>query len=200
MAPRVRVGGVWVVWLAVAAAWVVTRLGLPAEHARDAVVWQGAMLLYGAVGALIISKRRGNRVGLLFFAIGTFDVVAGVARNVALTPTVAPGVVAGAAWLQTWIWSPALCGIVLLIFVFPAGVAPGGAWRWGPRLALLATAVWIVPIPVLFWPHRGPAMLGDAPAPGIGGALSMLAFLALGLTLIAAVLSMAVRLRRAVGI
>ncbi len=189
----------WAAWAIVAVAWLATRVALWSEQGHAALLWQLALLVYGAVGALIVSKRPGNAVGWLFFSIGMFDVLSGIFRSVAHIRSLGPGITDAAAWVQVWIWGPSMVSLVLLMYVFPVGSLPPGRWRWGPRVALVGTVTLLGPAPFLLWPHRGPTMLGDRPAPGIAGLLPSLFFLVLAVTFVAGVVFMALRLRRSHG-
>lgn len=175
------------------------RIALWPEEGQAALLWQLALLFYGAVGALIVSKQPTNAVGWLFFSIGLFDVLSGIFRAAALMRSLDASLNGVAAWVQTWIWGPSLVSLVLLMYVFPSGDLPVGRWRWGPRIALLGTAALLAPAPFLLWPHRGPAMLSDRPAPGVAGLLPSLFFLVLALTFVGGVVFMALRLRRSRG-
>ena len=189
----------WAAWGVLTSVWLVTRIAIWPEEGEAGLLWQLALIVYGAVGALIVSKQPGNAVGWLFFSIGFFDVLSGIFRAAALMRSLDPSVNDVAAWVQTWIWGPSMAGLVLLMYVFPSGTLPSGRWRWGPRIALLGTAALLVPAPFLLWPHRAPTMLGNRPAPGMAGLLPSLFFMVLAVTFVAGVVFMALRLRRSHG-
>ena len=195
----------WPLWLVLAIAWPLSRIALPLTPQQwqlDPPFWHLGFLAYGAIGALIVSRKPGNRVGWLFLVVGTFDILSAIIRAVAMfdgTGKVPVAVVHLAAWAQAWLWAPSMGGLVLLVWVFPHGHLPRGAWRWGVWATLAAVAVLLVPTPLVLWPLRGPVLLTDAALPGLAGILPAAAFGVLAFSLAAAVVSLAVRLRSARG-
>jgi hypothetical protein len=71
------------------------------------------------VGCLLVARRPGNIIGWIFTAVGLLTMTAGLAEGYAKYGYVThPGPLPGrlfAAWVFTWIWSPA----ILLTVVFP---------------------------------------------------------------------------------
>jgi hypothetical protein len=100
-------------------------------------------LSYGSVGALVVTRRPGNRVGAILVAIG---IAAGILcflieyANVGLIA--APGSLPGAlwaAWLGSFIWVPiVILAGPLLLSLFPDGRFVSPAWR---RVALFGVAL-----------------------------------------------------------
>ena len=196
----------WPLLLVLAIAWVLSRVVLPlsaAQWAADPPFWHVGFLVYGAVGALVVSRRPDNRTGWLFLAVGVFDIVSAIVRAVAVSgahPGFAPpAIVDLAAWMQAWIWAPSMGALVLLVWMFPSGVLPPGRWRWGAWAAVGAVGFLVVPTPILLWPLRGPVLLTDDELPGLANILPAAAFGVLALSLAAAFVALAFRLRRAKG-
>ncbi|MBV8528318.1 MAG: hypothetical protein JOZ75_08395, partial [Candidatus Dormibacteraeota bacterium] len=116
---------------------------------------------FAVVGALIIWRRPGNRVGLVAMAIGLLWAVylfvnAYDAASVALHHGTLPGT-AVAAFLDGWLWSvPTVLMIFYLPFLFPDGEPPSQRWvpvlRWvtgglivGATGALIITSATALP-------------------------------------------------------
>ena len=192
------------VLLVVVALWVASRVLLPPAagmEGLDPLPWHLAMTAYAVIGAIIVNRRPGNVVGWLFFTVGVFDPLASAIRSVGLAD-LGPERAAlqdVAAWVQGWIWAPSLAALSLIMWVFPTGRPLPGRWRWGMRLALLATFVLLVPTPILLWPQRGPALLQDAGIPGVAGTALNVGFILLMLSAAWGVVSLVVRFRRSRG-
>jgi hypothetical protein len=104
-----------------------------------------AAVAYSVVGALVVSRRPGNRIGWLFCAVGPFSALYAFAEQYARYSLVTrPGSLPGggwAAWLAAWTWVPsAFVGLVFLPCCSPMGGChrpagaqpPGSRWqRWG---------------------------------------------------------------------
>jgi hypothetical protein len=96
---------------------------------------------YGAVGALIASRRPRNPVGWLFCAVGLFFSLAEALHAYSRDPSELPGYVA-AAWVNAWISEPAAVIVVLLVLLFPTGRFLSPRWRSGAIAAVAASVVW----------------------------------------------------------
>lgn len=89
--------------------------------------------LYGIVGALILVRRPGNRIGWLFCAVGLLWPLESFAEQYAhLGLLTAPGSLPGAAvmaWLQSWLlWLFWPGTVVYLLLLFPTGGPPSRRW------------------------------------------------------------------------
>ena len=121
---------------------VVNGLGLADMFARFLAVNALAAVAAASAGALIVSRRPGNRIGWLLCAIGLAgagSAFAGpYARYVLLTE---PGALPGgalAAWINHWLWVvPLALNALSLPLLFPDGRLPSARWR---PLAWLAAA------------------------------------------------------------
>jgi signal transduction histidine kinase len=89
-------------------------------------------IVFGAVGALIASRRSENPIGWILCAIGVGSGLQEFAQQYAIYATLArPGVLpAGevAAWVPTWIWVPLTGSIALFWLLFPSGRLPSSRW------------------------------------------------------------------------
>ncbi|HEX6677627.1 MAG TPA: hypothetical protein VF486_21715, partial [Actinomycetes bacterium] len=107
-------------------------------------------LAFVAMGALIVTRRPGNRIGWLFCAIGLPVLLGGFATQYAVTALLArrPALPAGPAmaWLAGWASVVGVSLFFYLLVLFPDGHLPsrrwrGVAWLYGGALAVgLATA------------------------------------------------------------
>ena len=196
----------WPLLFVLGTAWVASRVLLPLSAAQweaDPPFWHVGFLVYGAVGALVVSRRPDNRTGWLFLGVGVFDIFSAIVRAVAVSGGqpgfVSPTVVDVAAWLQAWTWAPSMGSLVLLVWLFPSGDLPPGRWRWAVWAAIGAVGILVVPTPILLWPLRGPVLLTDNALPGLANVLPAVAFGILAASLAAAFVALAFRLRRARG-
>ena len=195
----------WPIWLTLAFVWPLSRVALPLTPEQwqlDPPFWHIGFLIYGAIGAVIVTRKPDNRAGWLFLVVGVFDSLAASVRAVGMaggSALVSNELAAFAAWLQAWVWAPSMGGLVLLVWVFPHGDLPHGRWRYGAWAAIAALFVLLVPTPLVLWPHRGPKLLGEESLPGLAGLLPSAAFGVLAAALAAGVIFLALRLRSARG-
>lgn len=101
-------------------------------------------LSFSLVGALIVSRASGNRIGWLLIAVGVGFALSiftsdypGVTE--AGNGTTRPGGVY-VAWVSTWIGVVGLSSLFLLVLLFPTGKPPGQRWRPVLWLGLAAWA------------------------------------------------------------
>ena len=108
-----------------------------------------ALLLFPTVGALVVSRRRGNAVGWLFCVVGVlFGFSSGAYGWAVYAIFTRPGALPGAevaAWISSWAFQPALFSIpVYLFLLFPDGRLASQRWRpvaWLAGVGLLATTL-----------------------------------------------------------
>ena len=106
-------------------------------------------LIFGSVGAVISSRRPGNRIGAILSAVGVLSgllMLSGQYARVGLlvNPGSLPGAV-WAAWLSGWLWIPqVILSGPLFLLLYPDGRLPSPRWRWVARttatIGLLSTA------------------------------------------------------------
>src|SRR5918993_2525571 len=118
--------------------------GLPFDTLLSA-----ALLAFPTVGALVVSRRRGNAIGWLFCVVGVLFGVQSAAYGWGVYALFTqPGEMPGAelaAWLSTWLFVPVLfCIPVYLFLLFPDGRPLSRRWRpvaWLAAAGLLATTL-----------------------------------------------------------
>jgi hypothetical protein len=98
---------------------------------------------FATVGAIILARQPGNRVGWIFAATG---IVSGVVTLVIeyanygllIHPGSLPGAVV-AAWLGAWIFVPqVVLAVPIFLLFFPDGALVASRWRWAVGVALAA--------------------------------------------------------------
>jgi hypothetical protein len=169
-----------------------------------------AAIAFAAVGALILVRRPGNPVGWLFWAMGPAIAVNILAKDYAIYAlftrhdTLPGGVTA--AWLQSWSSGvPVTLGLSLLLLLFPDGRLLGPRWR----IAAWSAAIGFVLVVVggSIYPEQTTDAFRAYDNPygvdAIGGAA--LVATAIGwftslFALLAAAISLVLRLRRARGV
>jgi hypothetical protein len=171
----------------------------------------GPAIAFAVVGALILTRRAGNRIGWLFCAIGFAQSLTGALAAYALYGSAArpdaglPGTTA-AAWVASWSWASGFfLLLVLLPLLYPTGRLPSPRWRPVAWLAVLS--ILLAMIGNAFRPgglKASEVPVGTNPL-GVAGATELLeAFVAIAGVLFvalffAAVVSVLVRFRRARG-
>ena len=139
----------WPLWFASV---LLTAAGL-AFYAFDHLADQGTqallappLLAFATVGAIVDSRRPANPIGWIFSVVGLLIAVQLFSFEYADRGLVrAPGSLPAAtvfAWLQTWIWTPAL-GLAgtLLLLLFPEGRLVSQRWRPVAWAGFAATAL-----------------------------------------------------------
>jgi hypothetical protein len=205
----------WVAWSMLALFVAGYGVGVPLSVANGNFEQDSSLLLafaaFMVVGAVIVAHRPGNAVGWIFSAIGLLTATGVLATEYAAyatrtRPGSSPGVVL-AAWYTSWWWYPTL--VLVLVFtplVFPTGRLLSARWR---PVAVVAAAVTVTVItlsalqPTLqdedHYPIRNPIGLAGVPDPE-EGALGAVGFGLLVVCAAAAVISVALRFRRARGV
>jgi len=107
------------------------------------VVFDGALLAYPTVGALIASRRPGNPIGWLLIAMGLGAAVAGFAAEYGVRALlVAPGSLPGGrmvAWLEQVVFGGLIAiPFALLLLLFPKGQLLSRRWHPVAWLAVLS--------------------------------------------------------------
>jgi signal transduction histidine kinase len=200
-------------WALCAAALVLTALAL-VMTAQDAMSTGGDIgldavlgLSSSLLGAFVVTRYPTHPVGWLFLLGGLSRAVAAAAEAWSVRALVtAPGSLPGgdlATWLA-WSFLLTVATAPMIVVLFPDGRLPGPRWRVVPVLAGIAAVLLAVVVPIGLWPHRGPELLPDVPAPDTTAAHVVLAVLAVGggVALVAVVLalgSLVDRFRRSVG-
>jgi signal transduction histidine kinase len=149
---RIARGGAWLI---LGLDLVVTALGLllvvanrhtPLPPGVSSVVSDAALLTaflpYATIGALIVSRRPGNRIGLLFLASGLGISVAVTAFEYAIYADLTnPGSLPGALWgvrINEWLALIPFVAFAFLFLVFPDGHLPSRRWQPVALFALLS--------------------------------------------------------------
>jgi len=178
--------------------------GIERVEALWILSWPGLPI----VGAIIVSRRPGNRVGWLLLGIGC-GIAAGIAAEsyatFGITPISPPWELAVFLTVEAFGFNLAFGLVPLLLLYFPEGRRDGGLHAWLARatvlLVALSTLAWII--------RDGQSLSNGTPlpnplAPPVLGAVADAATgpLAVGLVLcgLAAIGDTAVRYRRSVGI
>jgi hypothetical protein len=90
----------------------------------ESFAFSGTMLLFLALGPLILWKANGNRVGWVFSAIGLSLVSSGISEGLSDRGLNVFQAIGGAFWLG-WI-----VGVGTLVLWFPTGRVPSRRWMW----------------------------------------------------------------------
>jgi signal transduction histidine kinase len=119
--------------------------------------------VYASVGAMIVSRGSGNRVGWIILAIGLLLSAENAIGDYAtyasfLSGQSLPGGI-WASWLSNWLWVPGVVGaLALLPIYFPDGRVPSKRWR--PLVWIVCGAAGISLAGFMFSP--GPITSGSA--------------------------------------
>ncbi len=145
---RAATAGLWALILVLAAGGLANIL-LPqgATQNNDAIAFilsAAITLLFGGIGALVVSRQPSNAVGWLLWVIGALIGLSMAATAYAIWSLTAfdaqlPGsVIAG--WITQWAFSPTLViALLFLPLLFPDGRLPSRRWRWALAFAALTT-------------------------------------------------------------
>jgi hypothetical protein len=117
--------------------WLVQLSAPPASELVNVLVWELALpVVFVGLGALIISRQPGNRVGWLLMGPALPTVVGAVLPG---SPPHAPESLTLGLWLRVWFdgwsWTAVFFPIFLIPLHFPTGYPPSPRWRWVTGLA-----------------------------------------------------------------
>jgi hypothetical protein len=207
----------WVAWSLAALTGLFTvvhvtlgTLAQPVPGTVDSRGEAGLPIAFAVVGAFIVTRRPGNRMGWLFCA-GVLLALNGALDSYALYALAArpeaglPGGIA-AAWVVSWSWLVGLLLVVLVPLLYPTGRLASPRWRlvlWLTGsvvlLGMVANAVQPGPLKASQVPVA-PNPLGIPAAAGLVAAIDIVAALAGVLLFLAAVASVLPRFRQARGV
>jgi len=196
------------VWLGVSAGRLPQALTVGAAQTNLTSVLDAlTALAIVVVAALIITNRPGNRLGWFTLLLGFSLALSGFSRTyagigVGVLGRPLPGLVM-AAWVSQVIWFMIFFALELLLLLFPTGTLLSPRWRWVAAAALLITACALAllavgtPIEVPGGQVANP--IGLIPFEQVERYLVAL-FIPFLITLILALLALALRFHRAAGI
>ena len=166
------------------------------------VLFLVAFQMFSVVGVLIASRRPENAVGWLLLVIGIANGLSLLTASYAgWALYVHPSAPFGAeiAGATGWLWIPAVAlPATFLLLIFPDGHLPSPRWRWFARV--LAAGMVLGSIGILFSPDRIEGFPGVTNPFGVASldALQLGIFM-IPIGVVAAVVSLVVRFRRATG-
>lgn len=128
------------------------------------------VLVFALVGAVVVARMPANPIGWLFCSVGvvmaTVAATYGYSAYAIIAEPHLPGGVAS-AWVSSWIYLPALCGVPLLFLLFPDGRPVSR--RWGYVIPLTAVGLVCQIGGVAF----APGGLKDSPVPMVQNPLGI---------------------------
>jgi hypothetical protein len=215
----------WLAWSLCALCVVLIALGLllqlltgflpfaePRQGFGFAVLAGVLSLAYPAVGALIASRLPTNPIGWFFCSLGLLYAVQRVLvsyADYALNENFALPGEEYVAWVSTWMFSAIPTVVVFLMLLFPQGRLPSRRWRivaWAAIFGAALTALGDMFMPGELPSHRyldNPfgelGLIGGFATEDLFGASIVLGMTLLAVSILAALLSLMVRLRRARG-
>jgi len=111
-----------------------------ADAEGDAIPLGVIALVFGCVGALIVSRQPGNAIGWVFCVVGLAGAAAGSSSVYAELSL--PGWVWG-TWLSTWAGGLIFSAVPLVLLLFPDGKPLSPRWRvvvWAAVIAMIGLA------------------------------------------------------------
>jgi signal transduction histidine kinase len=169
------------------------------------------VVVFGALGAILASRRPSNPIGWIYLATAFTFALSGLGDQAATYGLVTnPGVVPGAAigaWLSVWVWAPGAGSLMVFsLLLFPDGHLPSRRWRPVAWLGALGIVLITLPVALEGWPLRGPKLqYANEPPPTLPDAfrhavnVQQFAFLLLVVAALASAASLVIRFRRASG-
>ncbi|HEV3376049.1 MAG TPA: hypothetical protein VG126_02090 [Thermoleophilaceae bacterium] len=160
-----------------------------------------------AIGALVASSRPGNPIGWIFCASGVMLVLASFGDEYAARAVTDPGSLPAAewlAWVEDWIWVPALSAMLVFVFLlFPDGRLPSPRWRPVAVLGGATTVVFLLERALRPGPlYNVPAYDNPLGVDALGDAIRFAEYptlAACGLAVAVSIASLPLRLRHATG-
>ena len=209
-----KVAAAWLVAAAVALAAVALEIAyrLLTEDATLSLgdfLWTIVPIPFAALGALIVSRQPGNRIGLILLAIGAGMTLSNLGDAVVFfideAPTTMSPALFAALWYNNIAWATFFFPMFLLLYVFPTGSLLSRRWRWAPRLTLALFGFLVVS--ALVAEEIGPvseAWLVENPIGFVGddafGPLLLMFLVGVLILLGGGAIAMVVRYRRAPGV
>jgi hypothetical protein len=204
----------WSAWLLAVASLIAVFVAFiwhnDALAATSKIGWalgNGPSLAFVTMGAVIVARRPGNRIGWLCYGVGLGQILAGFGGQAARA-VLAAGPSPGPAWVVVYelgelCWELSWALLALLLLLFPTGQLPSPRWRpvaWAASAVLVLAALSQPFLP-------GPPAPGLPPnpiaIPALEGVLRLAyaaaAFVLAG-AILAALASLIVRFRRARGV
>jgi hypothetical protein len=198
--------GVWVVSVVALLVLSIANGSFQRQPLANTVGLLLAFAAFMGVGALIVAHRPGNAIGWVFSAIALLAMTGALAEEYAgYAVRTHPGLLPGgvlAGWYADWAWYPTVAlALVFTPLLFPDGHPPSPPWRLVGWLTAAATALFVVlasvePTIELDDGHRVDNPIGVAGAPNPENSFLNTA---LGVLILAAVISLVVRFRRSRG-
>ena len=160
-------------------------------------------IAFAIVGALIVSRGRGNMIGWLFLLAAVSYTLSGVGAALSDTYEAASGAWRAGVFLNAWSWAPGFFVVVtLLLLLFPDGHLPTRRYRWVGWLAGGSIALSVVGGLLSKTAGNTPGYV--SPLPTIPDAGTAIAFIAGGIGVlvaaVASVVSLVGRYRRSTGV
>jgi hypothetical protein len=161
-------------------------------------------LVFSGLGALIIARAPGNRVGwlLMITALGGVIPATMILENLPAPTHLTPGLFL-LVWLEGWSWIPVIFPILLIPLYFPTGRPPSPRWNWVSRLAIgmwlffILAGLFFEPIAPLNGVWSLPNPIGFIPVEVVNGTPMIVWGIGLITVVISSVVSLYVRYRRA---
>ena len=161
-------------------------------------------LVFSGLGALIIARAPGNRVGwlLMITALGGIIPATTILENLPAPTHLTPGLFL-LVWLEGWSWIPVIFPILLIPLYFPTGHPPSPRWNWVSRLAIgmwlffILAGLFFEPIAPLNGAWSLPNPIGFIPVEVVNGTPMIVWGIGLITVVISSVVSLYVRYRRA---
>ncbi|SDL32103.1 Histidine kinase-, DNA gyrase B-, and HSP90-like ATPase [Lentzea albidocapillata subsp. violacea] len=155
------------------------------SHPRNWLVAFACTLL----GVRVIGHVRRSSVGWLLLVMGVFGAVAiAVAGHPADHP---------ARWVEAWVWWPTYALLPAVALVFPNGKPLSNRWWIAIGASLFSAVAGTLGIAWASW--GDPASFWQSSGGGVAKTITLIAVLAAGVSVLAAVVSLALRWRRAEG-
>ena len=124
-APWILLAAALVAMVAALALWAI---GVDQPFTPDIVLFPVAYLAFAAVGAVILSSRPKNRIGLLAMVAGLGGSLVGITDSYARFTEEMPGQPV-AAWIAGVGFPATLAPILFVVLLFPTGHLPSRRWR-----------------------------------------------------------------------